>query len=155
MLLFNTFECRRRRVSPAIVVNCSWFSCSVEKDFCFFSWLRRQRRRRLQQRRQLQLQLFYYITWRMPLNLCAAICDRHLPFAYCVCNMHSLYRMDMNMAWISVIVLMLDDLSPAHSPLFPQLDFRLGRRMGHMLMSPLRENNYRSLFCLQSEVYSL
>lgn len=37
---------------------------------------------------QLQRRLFY-ITWRMPLNLCcAAICARHLPFAYCLCNMH-------------------------------------------------------------------
>lgn len=37
---------------------------------------------------QLQRRIFY-ITWRMPLNLCcAAICARHLPFAYCLCNMH-------------------------------------------------------------------
>lgn len=53
---------------------------------------------------------------------------------------------------------MLDDLSPlAHSPLspFPTVGLSFGRRMGHMLMSPLRENNYRSLFCLQSEVFSL
>lgn len=36
-----------------------------------------------------QMRRLFYITWRMPLNLCcAAICARHLPFAYCLCNMH-------------------------------------------------------------------
>lgn len=54
-----------------------------------------------QLQRQHMRRLFY-ITWRMPLNLCcAAICARHLPFAYCLCNMHFSLSLNERMnVWI-------------------------------------------------------